>query len=187
VLVRDGRVWYRRHLYNDSGTAAPRLCRLLRTPIPVHPIAAIFSLVALSGCSYQLASLVSNDENGPQVTGTIDPSGHGPSGISSKVSADVSPEPHRKPRRKPTLILLMRARPPPKRCRGAAGMPACLGKIRTAAPAVTSLRWRRPTPRPAWPAAISSPATSTAARRTGSKALPTEAPQAPGRSSGSSR
>jgi surface antigen len=91
VLVRDGWVWYRRHLYNDTGTAARRLCRLLRTPISVHPIAAIFSLVALSGCSYQLASLVSSDENGPQVTGTIDPSGHAPSGISSKVSAEASP------------------------------------------------------------------------------------------------
>jgi surface antigen len=90
VLVRNGRAWYRRHLYNDSGTAALRLCRLLRTPIPVHPIAAIFSLVALSGCSYQLASLVSSDDSGPQVTGTINPSGHASSGTASKVSAEAS-------------------------------------------------------------------------------------------------
>jgi surface antigen len=75
VLVWDGREWCRRHLYNDNGTAALRLCRLLwrARPIPVKPIAAILSLMAVSGCSYQLASLVSTGESGPQVTGTINP------------------------------------------------------------------------------------------------------------------
>jgi surface antigen len=90
VLVRDGRAWYRRHQYNDSGTAALRLCRVLWASIPIHPIAAIFSLVALSGCSYQLASLVSSEESGSQVTGSINPSGYASSDPSSKASAEPS-------------------------------------------------------------------------------------------------
>jgi surface antigen len=87
VLVWDGREWCRRHLYNDSGTVAPRLWRLLPArSIPVMPIAAILSLIALSGCSYRLASLVSTDENEPQVTGAIKPSTNAAPGASSKAS-----------------------------------------------------------------------------------------------------
>jgi len=91
VLVWDGREWCRRHLYNDNGTAALRLCRLLRRarPIPLKSIAAILSLMAVSGCSYQLASLVSSDESGPQVTGTIKPSANASSGTPSKSSAQA--------------------------------------------------------------------------------------------------
>ena len=76
MFVWDGREWCRRHLYNDNGTAALRLCRLLwrARSIPSKPIAAILSFMAVSGCSYQLASLVSTDQSGPQVTGTINPS-----------------------------------------------------------------------------------------------------------------
>lgn len=80
MLVWDGREWCRRHLYNDNGTVALRLCRLLRRArsMPSKPLAAILSLMAVfmaaSGCSYQLASLVSTDQSGPQVTGTINQS-----------------------------------------------------------------------------------------------------------------
>jgi surface antigen len=42
--------------------------------------------MAVSGCSYQLASLVSTDEGGPQVTGTINPSANASSGALSKSS-----------------------------------------------------------------------------------------------------
>jgi surface antigen len=89
VLVWDGREWCRRLSYNDNGTAALRLCRLLwRTrPIPIKPIAAILSLMAVSGCSYQLASLVSTDESGPQVTGTISPSTNASAGTRPKSSS----------------------------------------------------------------------------------------------------
>jgi surface antigen len=91
VLVWDGREWCRRHLYNDNGTAALRLCRLLRRarPIPVQPIAAILSLIAVSGCSYQLASLVSTGESGPQVTGTINPPANASSSTLSKSSSQA--------------------------------------------------------------------------------------------------
>jgi len=92
VLVWDGREWCRRLLYNDNGTAALRLCRLLwRTrPIPMQPIAAILSLMAVSGCSYQLASLVSTEESGPQVTGTINLSAKASSGTPSKSPPQAS-------------------------------------------------------------------------------------------------
>ena len=83
MLAWDGRHWCRRHLYNR--TAALRLWRRARA-IPAGPIAAIVSLMAVSGCSYQLASLVSTDEGGPQVTGTINPSANAPSGALSKSS-----------------------------------------------------------------------------------------------------
>jgi surface antigen len=91
VLVWDGREWYRRLLYNDNGTVALRLCRLLwrARPIPLKSIAAILSLMAASGCSYQLASLVSSDESGPQVTGTINPSANASSGAPSKHSSQA--------------------------------------------------------------------------------------------------
>jgi surface antigen len=91
VLVWDGREWCRRHLYNDSGTAALRLCRLLwrARPIPVKPIAAILSLIAVSGGSYQLASLVSTGESGPQVTGTINPPAKASSSTLTKSSSQA--------------------------------------------------------------------------------------------------
>jgi len=53
-------------------------------------MAAILSLVAVSGCSYQLASLVSTDDSGPQVTGTIKPSANASSSIPSKSSPQAS-------------------------------------------------------------------------------------------------
>ena len=86
MLVWDGREWCRRHLYNDNGTAAPRLCRWLwrARPIAMKPIAAILSFMAVSGCSYQLASLVSTAGSAPQVTGTINPSAKASSGTPSK-------------------------------------------------------------------------------------------------------
>jgi len=56
----------------------------------MKPMAAILSLVALCGCSYQLASLVSTDESGPQVTGTIKPSANASSSIPSKSSPQAS-------------------------------------------------------------------------------------------------
>jgi len=45
--------------------------------------------LAASGCSYKLSSLVSTDDNGPQVTGTIDPSAGAP------VSSPASPQAER--------------------------------------------------------------------------------------------
>ena len=95
MLVWDGREWCRRHLYNDNGTVALRLCRLLRRarPMPSKPIAAILSLMAVfmaaSGCSYQLASLVSTDQSGPQVTGTINPSANPSSAALTKNSSQA--------------------------------------------------------------------------------------------------
>jgi surface antigen len=93
VRAWDGRAWCRRLLYNDSGTAALRLCRSLwARAIPVKPIAAFLSLLALSGCSYQLGSLVSSDDSGAQVTGTINPSAHASSRAVSKAAAAASPQ-----------------------------------------------------------------------------------------------
>ncbi len=91
MLVWDGREWCRRHLYNDSGTAALRLCRLLwrARSMLLKPLAAILSLMAVSGCSYQLASLVSTDESGPQVTGAINPSANPSSATLSKNSSQA--------------------------------------------------------------------------------------------------
>jgi surface antigen len=93
VLVWDGREWRRRYLYNDNGTVALRLCRRqrrVRLPrqIPIKALAAIVALVALSGCSYKLASLVSTDDSGPQVTGTINP----PAGAPSTALSSAAPE-----------------------------------------------------------------------------------------------
>ena len=42
--------------------------------------------MAASGCSYQLASLVSTDESGPQVTGTVNPSANSSSATPPKSS-----------------------------------------------------------------------------------------------------
>ncbi len=88
MLVWDGREWCRRLLYNDNGTAALRLCRLpwWARSMPFKPIAAILLFMAVSGCSYQLASLVSTDESGPQATGTINPSANPSSAALSKNS-----------------------------------------------------------------------------------------------------
>jgi len=91
VLVWDGREWCRRHLYNDNGTVALRLCCLLwrARPMPLKPIVAILSFMAVSGCSYQLASLVSTDQSGPQVTGTINPSANPSSAALTKNSSQA--------------------------------------------------------------------------------------------------
>ncbi len=88
MLVWDGREWRRRYLYNDNGTLALRLSwrrRMRRPPqIPIKALAAIVALLALSGCSYKLASLVSTDDSAPQVTGTINPTaGAPPTAVSS--------------------------------------------------------------------------------------------------------
>lgn len=48
--------------------------------------------MVLSGCSYQLASLVSTEDSGPQVTGTINPSANTSAGAPSKSSSQVSPQ-----------------------------------------------------------------------------------------------
>ena len=86
MLAWDGQERCRRLLYN--GTAALRLCRLLWPvrPMPMKAIAALLSLMAVSGCSYQLASLVSTDESAAQVTGTINPSANASSSAPSKSS-----------------------------------------------------------------------------------------------------
>jgi surface antigen len=55
----------------------------------MKPVAALLSLMAVSGCSYQLASLVSSDGSAPQVTGTISPSAKASSGTPSKSSSQA--------------------------------------------------------------------------------------------------
>ena len=55
----------------------------------MKPIAAILSFMAVSGCSYQLASLVSSDGSAPQVTGTINPSAKASSGTPPKSSSQA--------------------------------------------------------------------------------------------------
>ena len=77
MLAWDGREACRRSLYNRM--ASPRLCRQLRLlslwrrSYGIGPAASIAVLcaVAVSGCSYKLASLVSADDSDPQTTGTI--------------------------------------------------------------------------------------------------------------------
>ena len=93
MLAWDGRAWCRRHLYNNSGTTALRLCRSPSPrAIPVRSIGAFLSLLALTGCSYQLGSLVSSEQSGAQVTGTINSSTRASSGAASKASAAASPQ-----------------------------------------------------------------------------------------------
>ena len=93
MLAWGGRRRCRRHLYNDSGTAALRLWRLRwqARPTAIKPIAAILLLIAVSlaasGCSYQLASLVSTDESA--VTGTINSPANGSSAMPSKGSSQA--------------------------------------------------------------------------------------------------
>jgi len=48
--------------------------------------------MAVSGCSYQLASLVSTDDSRPQVTGTINPSAKASAGAPSKSSSQAAPQ-----------------------------------------------------------------------------------------------
>jgi surface antigen len=55
-------------------------------PIPIKSATAVLSLMALSGCSYQLASLVSTDDNGPQVTGSTSGSAKAASGAPAKAA-----------------------------------------------------------------------------------------------------
>jgi hypothetical protein len=77
VLAWDDREACRRSLYNR--TAALRLCRwpgrlpLLTRSRRIRPAAVVTVLcaVAVSGCSYQLASLVSTDNGDPQATGAV--------------------------------------------------------------------------------------------------------------------
>jgi len=92
VLVWDGREWCGRHLYNNNGTVALRLCwwaswaRHVSIKPVAASVAAILVFLAVSGCSYKLASLVSTDGGEPQVTGTIDPAVGAPSSASAKAS-----------------------------------------------------------------------------------------------------
>ena len=72
MLAWDGRRLCRRTLYN--GTRALRLSRRqgrLRGLTRLGALAAMLCALAVSGCSYKLASLVSTEENEPQSTGTI--------------------------------------------------------------------------------------------------------------------
>ena len=90
MLAWDGREACRRSLYNRS--AALRLCRRLRhlsVWCRSHgnrpaAIIAVVCAVAVSGCSYKLASLVSTDDGDPQTTGTVTPPSNAP-------TADPSP------------------------------------------------------------------------------------------------
>jgi surface antigen len=63
-------------------------------PIPVKCVAAIVSLIALSGCSYQLASLVSTDDSAPQATGSINaadkPASRPPAKASPQAELDLA-------------------------------------------------------------------------------------------------
>jgi surface antigen len=58
---------------------------------PTTAVAAIASFLALTGCSYQLASLVSSDDGAPQATGSISDSGKAAAGSPARASlqADV--------------------------------------------------------------------------------------------------
>jgi surface antigen len=58
--------------FQYNGTAGLRLCRGLRGGAV---IAAILSALAVSGCSYRLASLVATDDTDPPATGSIAPAG----------------------------------------------------------------------------------------------------------------
>jgi surface antigen len=77
VLACDGRDACRRSLYNRI--AALRLCRrsgpasLWRRSrrIRLAVLVAALCAVGVSGCSYQLASLVSTDSSDPQATGAV--------------------------------------------------------------------------------------------------------------------
>jgi surface antigen len=55
-------------------------------PIPIKAVAAIASLIALAGCSYQLASLVSTDDSAPQATGSINASDKAAAGSPAKAA-----------------------------------------------------------------------------------------------------
>jgi surface antigen len=88
-------VWCGRYLYNDNGTAGLRLCCWLSRArhVSIKPIAAsvaaILVFLALSGCSYKLASLVSNDGGEPQVTGTVGAPVGAPSSASASPQAEL--------------------------------------------------------------------------------------------------
>lgn len=89
MLAWDGRGPCRQSLYNR--TLVLRLCRWLGRPWPigVGPIAAMLLALAVSGCSYQLASLVSSDDSEPQSTGTIKQPPAASSGAPSKASSQT--------------------------------------------------------------------------------------------------
>jgi surface antigen len=68
VLAWGGRKSCRQSLYNR--TVALRLfCR--HCPVPTRAFAILLCALAVSGCSYKLASLASADDSEPQSTGTI--------------------------------------------------------------------------------------------------------------------
>jgi surface antigen len=95
VLAWDGREACRRSLYNR--TAALRLCRLPRRrslwrrlyDIRPAAIIAMVCAVAVSGCSYKLASLVSSDDGDPQTTGAILPPSTAPAGTNPSPRAEL--------------------------------------------------------------------------------------------------
>jgi surface antigen len=66
VLAWGDRGGCRQSLYN--GTATLRLCRQLHS---LAAVAAVASAFCLSGCSYQLSSLVSKEDNDALPTGSI--------------------------------------------------------------------------------------------------------------------
>jgi surface antigen len=80
----------RRPLY--SGTTALRLCGRWHK---LSCVAAVLGAVAVSGCSYRLASLGSNDDGDPPTTGSVTaparPSATGSGAAGADVTASVSP------------------------------------------------------------------------------------------------
>jgi surface antigen len=95
VLAWNGREACRRSLY--SRTAALRLCRQLRRRpawrrshnIRPAAIIAVLCAVAVSGCSYKLASLVSTDDSDPQTIGTIMSPSAAPAGTNPSPRAEL--------------------------------------------------------------------------------------------------
>ena len=137
-----------------SGTAGLRLCRRLPG---VALIAAVVGALAVSGCSYRLASLVSQDDTDAMPTGSITR----PADRAVPVAFPSGPR---------QWTSLMRAQPPRMCLPAAAKTQAWLGEIHKAAPAATSRRSTPPTAKTAIRAAISSPATCMGWPRIGSKA-----------------
>jgi surface antigen len=84
VLAWGGRKSCRQSLYN--GTVALRL-RCRHCSVPTRAFAIVLCALAVSGCSYKLASLASSDDSEPQSTGTI-----GPQAVSSAAPATSPPQ-----------------------------------------------------------------------------------------------
>ena len=95
MLAWEGREAYRRSLYNR--TAALRLCRQARYRLlwcrshNARPAAiiAVLCAVAVSGCSYKLASMVSGDDSDPQTIGTIISPPNAPAGTNPSPRAEL--------------------------------------------------------------------------------------------------